>query len=217
MLVYKSLQRKVLSIVNTRLGLLLFFLGCLCLVIEIFRMFASRTFLLGYSTSHVVSSESKQPTNNYFDNIGGINMEKNLAYDPIDVVYTWVNGSDPIWLAQKKEWQSTVKAQSNQSLQNYSSSIANNTLNLTSVMNESHVVHNTSIDSSIPLNISETSDDNRYRDSDELRYSIRSLYKYAPWIRRIYLVTDNQIPNWLDLKTQKHLVLISHEGTYITV
>ena len=36
--------------------------------------------------------------------------------------------------------------------------------------------------------------DNRYRDSEELRYSLRSLVKYAPWIRKIFIVTDNQIP-----------------------
>ena len=36
--------------------------------------------------------------------------------------------------------------------------------------------------------------DNRYRDSEELRFSLRSLVKFAPWIRRIFIVTDNQIP-----------------------
>lgn len=40
---------------------------------------------------------------------------------------------------------------------------------------------------------------NRYRDNDELRYSLRSLFKYAPWIRRIHLVTNGQVPYWLDI------------------
>ena len=39
----------------------------------------------------------------------------------------------------------------------------------------------------------------RFRDRDELRYSLRSIDMYAPWIRNIYLVTDQQIPHWLDL------------------
>ncbi|MEV5440229.1 stealth conserved region 3 domain-containing protein [Streptomyces sp. NPDC052682] len=39
----------------------------------------------------------------------------------------------------------------------------------------------------------------RFRDRDELRYSLRSLDMYAPWIRNIYLVTDRQVPHWLDL------------------
>ncbi|MEU9289204.1 stealth conserved region 3 domain-containing protein [Streptomyces sp. NPDC048275] len=39
----------------------------------------------------------------------------------------------------------------------------------------------------------------RFRDRDELRYSLRSIDMYAPWIRNIYLVTDQQVPDWLDL------------------
>ncbi len=39
----------------------------------------------------------------------------------------------------------------------------------------------------------------RFRDRDELRYSLRSIDMYAPWIRNIYLVTDQQVPEWLDL------------------
>ncbi|WP_017602278.1 stealth family protein [Nocardiopsis lucentensis] len=33
---------------------------------------------------------------------------------------------------------------------------------------------------------------------DELRYSLRSLRMYAPFVRHVYLVTDNQVPAWLD-------------------
>ncbi|MEU6816139.1 stealth conserved region 3 domain-containing protein [Streptomyces sp. NPDC046860] len=40
----------------------------------------------------------------------------------------------------------------------------------------------------------------RFRDRDELRYSLRSIDMYAPWIRTIHLVTDQQVPNWLDLE-----------------
>ncbi|MEU6367886.1 stealth conserved region 3 domain-containing protein [Streptomyces sp. NPDC046931] len=39
----------------------------------------------------------------------------------------------------------------------------------------------------------------RFRDRDELRYSLRSIDMYAPWIRHIYIVTDRQVPHWLDL------------------
>ncbi|MEU6551089.1 stealth conserved region 3 domain-containing protein [Streptomyces sp. NPDC046915] len=38
----------------------------------------------------------------------------------------------------------------------------------------------------------------RFRDRDELRYSLRSIDMYAPWIRNIYIVTDRQVPHWLD-------------------
>lgn len=37
----------------------------------------------------------------------------------------------------------------------------------------------------------------RYLSRDELRYSLRSVLKYAPWVRNIYVVTDNQRPEWL--------------------
>ncbi|MER8013483.1 stealth conserved region 3 domain-containing protein [Streptomyces griseoluteus] len=40
----------------------------------------------------------------------------------------------------------------------------------------------------------------RFRDREELRYSLRSIDMYAPWIRTIYLVTDQQVPHWLDLE-----------------
>jgi glycosyltransferase involved in cell wall biosynthesis len=38
----------------------------------------------------------------------------------------------------------------------------------------------------------------RFRSRDELRYSLRSIDMYAPWIRNIYIVTDRQVPSWLD-------------------
>ena len=38
--------------------------------------------------------------------------------------------------------------------------------------------------------------DTQFNDYDTLKYSIRSILKYAPWIRRIYIVTDNQKPKW---------------------
>ncbi|RBM33445.1 stealth conserved region 3 domain-containing protein [Vibrio tarriae] len=36
----------------------------------------------------------------------------------------------------------------------------------------------------------------RYKSRDELKYSIRSIFLYAPWVRTIYIVTDEQIPSW---------------------
>jgi hypothetical protein len=37
-----------------------------------------------------------------------------------------------------------------------------------------------------------------YRNRDELRYSLRSVEMFAPFVRTIYLVTDDQTPQWLD-------------------
>ncbi|OQS03102.1 N-acetylglucosamine-1-phosphotransferase subunits alpha/beta, partial [Thraustotheca clavata] len=55
--------------------------------------------------------------------------------------------------------------------------------------------------------------DNRFRDNDELRYSIRSIEKYAPWIRHIYLVTDGQVPSWLDLDNP-HITVVPHSAIF---
>ncbi len=44
---------------------------------------------------------------------------------------------------------------------------------------------------------------NRYANNDELKYSLRSVAMYAPWIRRVFIVTDNQTPGWLDTSNPK--------------
>ncbi|XP_058462083.1 N-acetylglucosamine-1-phosphotransferase subunits alpha/beta isoform X2 [Malaya genurostris] len=80
------------------------------------------------------------------------------CYETIDVVYTWVNGSDERFLDKIAQY-------------------------------------------------SETLDKARYDDKNELKYSLRSLEKFAPWIRHVYIVTNGQVPFWLDLdNTKVHLV-----------
>ncbi|MCY0906623.1 stealth family protein [Arthrobacter sp. H14-L1] len=37
----------------------------------------------------------------------------------------------------------------------------------------------------------------RYRQIDELKYALRSIYMYAPWVRRIFIATDSPAPAWL--------------------
>jgi hypothetical protein len=43
----------------------------------------------------------------------------------------------------------------------------------------------------------ESASDARFISRDELRYSVRSLHLFAPWIRNVYIVTDDQVPDWL--------------------
>lgn len=43
----------------------------------------------------------------------------------------------------------------------------------------------------------------RFISNDELKYSLRSVEKNASWINKIYIVTDDQIPSWLNLKNDK--------------
>ncbi len=49
--------------------------------------------------------------------------------------------------------------------------------------------------------------DFRFRDHGELRASLRSLETHAPWIRRIFLVTDQQRPVWLDPSSSRVTVV----------
>lgn len=53
----------------------------------------------------------------------------------------------------------------------------------------------------------------RYINRDELRYSLRSLYYYAPWVRNIYIVTDDQLPVWYDSDSTR-LTVISHKDLF---
>lgn len=50
----------------------------------------------------------------------------------------------------------------------------------------------------------------RYADNDELKYSLRAIEMYAPWIRRIFIVTDNQVPCWLDTTNPK-IQIVDHK------
>ena len=47
----------------------------------------------------------------------------------------------------------------------------------------------------------------RTADNDELRYNLRAIEMYAPWIRKIFIVTDNQTPKWLDTSNPKVCVV----------
>lgn len=93
---------------------------------------------------------------------------------PIDVVYTWVNGADPDWLARK-----------NQAL------VENGWVGVNRL----------------------AANGSRFVSRDELRYSMRSLDYYAPWVRNVFLVTDDQVPEWLNLDNPK-LRLISHREIF---
>ncbi|WP_307096729.1 stealth family protein [Arthrobacter sp. V1I9] len=37
----------------------------------------------------------------------------------------------------------------------------------------------------------------RFRQINELKYALRSVYLFAPWIRRIFIATDSPAPDWL--------------------
>ena len=48
-------------------------------------------------------------------------------------------------------------------------------------------------------------------DFDQLLYSLRSIELYAPWIRHVFIVTNGQIPYWLD---SDRVTIITHNDIY---
>lgn len=49
----------------------------------------------------------------------------------------------------------------------------------------------------------------RYQNNNELKYSLRSVSKHLPWIRKIFIVTDNQIPDFIDTNNTK-ITIVDH-------
>ncbi|KYQ91507.1 hypothetical protein DLAC_11683 [Tieghemostelium lacteum] len=92
-----------------------------------------------------------------------------LKCKEIDIVYTWVNGSDPQHIASRTNRSGNTRY-------------------------------------SAPGN-------NRYRDLMGLRYSLRSIKKYAPWINNIWVVSAQQYPSWFDESTSE-VRFVFHEDLY---
>lgn len=95
-------------------------------------------------------------------------MDGNVNF-PIDLVYSWVDGNDPVWRAKKEKH-----------------------------MREAGLLHQDAKTCA------------RFRDNDELKYSLRSAQKFAPWINHIYIVTDGQTPKWLNTKHPK-ISVVDHK------
>ena len=49
----------------------------------------------------------------------------------------------------------------------------------------------------------------RFEQIDELKFSLRSVEKYMPWIHHIFIIIDRQLPKWLDL-TNRKISIIDH-------
>ncbi|HEX2924179.1 MAG TPA: stealth family protein [Chloroflexota bacterium] len=94
-------------------------------------------------------------------------------HEPIDAVYLWVDGADPLFLADLHRWATECGATFD------------------------------------PLRLAP----GRFRDNGELRYSLRSLEAYAPWIRHVHIVTNGQVPSWLDA-TNPGVSVISHDTVF---
>ena len=55
----------------------------------------------------------------------------------------------------------------------------------------------------------------RYGDHEEIRYCVRSIANHAPWVRTIWIVTDDQIPPYFDLaRADGRIRLVSHTDIF---
>lgn len=61
--------------------------------------------------------------------------------------------------------------------------------------------------------ISRATHDERFRNNDELRYSLRSVEMFAPFVNRIFLVVDGHVPPWLD-RAHPRLTVVEHKDIY---
>jgi len=96
-----------------------------------------------------------------------------LVNEPVDLVYTWVDGADPAWRRRRA-----------------------------GALGED-VMAQASVDAAI---------DARFESRDELRYSLRSVQMFANWVNRIWIVTDQQVPSWL--QQDERLRVVDHREIY---
>ena len=92
--------------------------------------------------------------------------------DPVDIVYLWVDGSDPVWRGKRQRARAIAGAVPPQALANYGDV------------------------------------EGRYRDNDELRYSLRALERFFAQHGHVYIVTDGQTPHWL--RPHAQLTVVDH-------
>jgi hypothetical protein len=64
--------------------------------------------------------------------------------------------------------------------------------------------------------IEQSISDLRFTQSNELRFCLRSIKQHAPWYRKIWLVTDNQIPSFLNLNTllKDRIEIVDHKTIF---
>lgn len=50
----------------------------------------------------------------------------------------------------------------------------------------------------------------RFRDLGTLKFVLRSIERYAPWVNHVFLVTEGHLPSWLNVNADK-LIVIRHD------
>jgi len=114
---------------------------------------------------------------------GGSTLAGEEEWPVVDVVYTWVNGSDPLHrdsLEELKRSRGLLEACEGE-------------------------------EEDCDVDFIATA--SRFQDNEELRYSLRSIEKFVPWARHVFLVTNGQVPHWLDVEHPR-VSLVTHAEIY---
>ena len=67
------------------------------------------------------------------------------------------------------------------------------------------------VDHSVPEK--EEISSSRFEDNEELKFSLRSVEMHASWVRHIFIVTNGQIPSWLNMDNPR-ITLITHKEIF---
>ncbi|MDR2912186.1 MAG: Stealth CR1 domain-containing protein [Alistipes sp.] len=102
----------------------------------------------------------------------------------IDIVIPWVDGSDPAWQAEFRAARAAVTG------------VGGGT-------------YNADTEEVVATGGDENSAEIRYRDWGTLRYVLRGIERFAPWVRRVHLVTWGHLPEWLDVSCER-LNIVRH-------
>eukprot|EP01133_Synstelium_polycarpum_P003476 gene3476-3966_t len=182
--VLKALQFKFYSFLSSRWGMAMCIIGAFISFNTVFQLVS----IMGgveYQSAGLLAPRD------FGDNVGGRNFQSVLCAEPIDIVYTWVNGSDPLLIKAVNDLKRRLRDPSIPECKDKQDPSKNNCYR----------------------------DDNpasRYIDNQELRYSLRSIENFAPWIRHIFLVTNGQVPSWLDLSNPK-ISIVTHQEIFRNV
>ena len=94
--------------------------------------------------------------------------------EDIDIVYTWVDGSDESWKNTLSTFIATYGLQDHAGADSLSKK--------------------------------------RFRNHDELKYSLRSIQAFAPWVHHIYIVTCGQKPKWF--RDHPKITFVDHSSIF---
>ncbi|CAM5639655.1 exopolysaccharide phosphotransferase [Streptomyces avidinii] len=119
---------------------------------------------------------------------------------PIDAVVTWVDGADERW-RERRDRATAASGATDRAAAGSSDGAdnADNAEDREGTEDGEGTDRPAGTERADGADGADSSDraDHRFRDRDELRYCLRSIAAYAPWVRHVHLVTDDQVPAWL--------------------